>query len=352
MQANGRALEREASRRLPAMLAELLDEPSVPTEVSSAAPDDHIDLLLADSRGRRWLAEIKGSSGPALVQHAAEQLRRYQSQEPGSIALLVVPYMSLAGAKAAQEAEINWIDLSGNAHIRAADLYVHVEGRPNQYRSAGRPSSPFAPKSARVTRMLLIEPGRWWRQKDLVNETGLDDGNVSRIVRRLDEDLLLEHRERELRPRDPDLLLDAWAQDYRFDRHDIIAGHLSGSSIEVARSLTQQLSSHGVHHAFTGLPAAWALDHFAQFRLNTVYVEGDPRDAAERINMRPAERGANMQLVGPKDEGIFAGEHDRDDLHCVATVQVYLDLLHLPERAGEAARHLRADHLQHHAGTR
>lgn len=352
MQANGRAIEREASRRLPAMLAELLGEPAVPAEVSSAVPDACVDLLLADSRGRRWLAEVKGSSGPALVRRAAEQLRHYQSWEPESIALLVVPYMSSAGAQAAQEAQVNWIDLSGNAHIRVEDLYVHIEGRPNQYRSAGRPSSPFAPKSARVTRTLLIEPSRWWRQKDLVNATGLDDGNVSRIVRRLDEELLLEHRERELRPRDPDLLLDAWAQDYRFDRHDIIPGHLSGSGSEVARGLGEQLSSHGVHHAFTGLPAAWALDHFAQFRLSTVYVEGDPRDAAERIDMRPASRGANVQLVGPNDEGVFTGEHDHDGLNCVAPVQVYLDLLHLPERADEAARHLRAHQLQHHARAR
>src|ERR1700739_5085995 len=109
--------------------------------------------------------------------------------------------MSPAGAEVAQDEGINWIDLSGNAHIRADDMYVHVEGHPNRYRSAGRPSSPFAPKSARVTRVLLIEPDRWWRQKDLVSETGLDDGNVSRIVRRLDEELLLEHRGREVAQR-------------------------------------------------------------------------------------------------------------------------------------------------------
>jgi len=30
-------------------------------------------------------------------------------------------------------------------------------------------------------------------------------------------------------------------------------------------------------------------------------------------------------------------------------VQVYLDLLHLPERADEAARHLRTHHLRQHA---
>jgi hypothetical protein len=104
----------------------------------------------------------------------------------------------------------------------------------------------------------------------------LDDGNVSRIVRRLDEAALLERRDKELRLRDPDLLLDAWAQECRFDRHDAILGHVSGSGIEVARNLAENLSKRQIAHAFTGLPAAWEIDRFAQFRLATVYaLEGD-----------------------------------------------------------------------------
>lgn len=352
MQISRVAFEREASRRIPGMLGEMLDEPVAPAMAAPAGRDSSVDLVLADERGRRWLLQLKAASGPGLVRGAAEQLRHYRASMPEAVPLLVVPYMSPAGAKAAQGQEINWIDLSGNARIRVDDANIRMEGRPNRYRSVGRPSSPFAPKSARVARELLIEPDRWWRQKDLVGTTGIDDGNVSRIVRRLDEELLLERRERELRPRDPDLLLDAWEQDYRFDGHDIVTGHLSGTGIDLARKLAEQLDAAGLRHAFTGMPAAWALDHFARFRLTTVYVEGDPRNAADHIDMRPTQSGANVQLVGPNDNGVFAGEQDHDSLRCVAPVQIYLDLLHLPERAAEAAGHLRAEHLQHHARTR
>lgn len=257
--------------------------------------------------------------------------------------------MSEAGAQAADTAGVNWLDLSGNASIRAENLRVWVRGRPNAFPSRGRPSSPFAPKSARVTRVLLLDPERWWRQKDIVAETGLDDGTVSRVIRRLDEELLLESRGRELRPRDPGLLLDAWADDYRFDRHDIIVGHMSGNGIEIARSMTEVLRRAGVRHAFTGLTAAWAMDRFAGFRLNTVYVGGDPRVAADALGVRRAERGANVQIVGPDDIGVFAGERAWDELNCVSPAHVYLDLLQLPERADEAAHHLRAEHLWSHA---
>ena len=347
MQENARSIEREALRRLPRLLAELLDEPSVELAKDEDLAGSRVDLLARDARGRQWAFEIKSSSRPGQVEHAANQFHALRDAD--AIPVLVVPFMSKAGTDAAERAGLNWIDLSGNAHIRAENLHVWVQGRPNEFRSAGRPSSPFAPKSARVSRVLLLDPGRWWRQKDLANATGLDDGNISRIARRLNEELLLERRARELRPRDPDLLLAAWAQDYRFDRHDAVAGHLSGSGIEVARSLADRLGELRGHHAFTGLAAAWAIDQFARFRLTTVYVDDDPRAVADRLEIRQESKGANVQLVGPNDVGVFAGEQDRDGLRCVSAVQVYLDLLHLPERAEEAARHLRDRELDWHA---
>lgn len=337
-------LEREAARRLPRLLSELLDEDDLELDRQpEVAAGRRADFAFADSRGRRWVVELEASSRPGRVLDSVEQLRAFAGKD--AIPLLVVPYMSDAGARVAEDAGVNWMDLSGNASIRAANLLVLVQGRPSAYRSRGRPSSPFAPKSARVARVLLLDPSRWWRQKDLAEETGLDNGTVSRVVRRLGDELLLDSHDREVRPRDPGLLLDAWADDYRFDRHDVVAAHVSGNGIEVARATAERLHDAMVQHAFTGLSAAWAIDRFVRFRINTVYVEGDPRDAADVLGARLSERGANLQIVGPDDVGVFTGTRVWDDLNCVSVPQVYLDLLQLPERAGEAARHLRAEHL-------
>jgi hypothetical protein len=349
MQASAKSIERNALRKVPGLLADLLDEPDAELTSEELRPDSGIDLLARDAHGRKWAVQFKGMSGPGQVDRAARQIKAFDDDD--AIPLLVVPFMSEAGAETAERAALNWIDLSGNASIRDEGLRIWVRGKPAELRSAGRRSSPFAPKSARVSRALLLDPRRWCRQRDLVAATQLDDGSVSRIVRRLEEADLLERRDKELRPRDPDLLLDAWAQEYRFDRHDAIAGHISGSGIEAARSLSDNLRNSRVHHAFTGLAAAWAIDNFARFRLTTVYVDGDPRDAAEQLDIRLGSKGANVQLLDPDDAGIFAGAQERDDLPCVSTVQVYLDLLHLPERATEAARHLRDHHLAWHGST-
>lgn len=341
------SIEREALHRLPDVLSDLLDERLGPNDLRRESLDLGVDVV-ADARGRRWLFQLKTSSRPGLVATAAEQIDALGDVD--AIAVLVVPFMTSAGAKSARDRSLNWLDLSGNAQLRTDDgLYIHVEGRPNQYASRGRPSSPFAPKSSRVAHAMLLEPDRWWRQKRLAEVADLDDGHVSRIVRRLADDALLDRQGNEVRPRDPELLLDAWSDDYRFDRHDIVIGHATGSGIDLARELHRRLERAEIDHAFTGLPAAWALNPFARFRLNTVYVHGDPREAADAVELRRNEPGANVQIVGPDDRGVFLGERELEDLPCVSPVQIYLDLEHLPERSDDAARQLRDDGLLWHA---
>ncbi len=333
-------VEREAFRRLPALLAELFDEPSPGYSLQRLEADRGIDAVV-DAGGRHWFLQVKASSSPGSVAAAADQLEALQRRD--GIAVLVVPHMTPAGAKAAEARGLNWLDLSGNASLRDEDLYVWVQGRPNQFVRRGRPASAFAPKSSRVARVLLLDPERWWLQKELSERTDLDPAQVSRVVRRLEDDQLLKRDGSRVRPRDPDLLLDAWTDEYRFDRHDIVSGHRSGSGIELARELSGDLRDGDIDHALTGLAAAWVFEGFARFRLISVYVHGDPRDAADVVGLRRNDRGANVQLLGPDDRGVFDGQEDKKGLPCVSRVQTYLDLRHLPERAGEAAEELRAD---------
>lgn len=338
MQIDGLQAEREAFRLLPEVIADLFDSPPELHLEAMNGADLGVDFV-AEGHGQQWIFQVKASSSPGLVATAAEQLSIAGFDE--GLKALVVPFMTAAGIKTAASFGLNWVDLSGNAEIRSDQLYISVRGRPSRFVTRGRPSSPFAPKSSRVARTMLLDPNRWWRQNELAAVTGLDTGQVSRVVHRLREEDLLEDEGRGLRPLDADRLLDAWSEAYRFGRHEIVRGHASGSGIELARELNRRLIDSGIRYAFTGLAAAWLLDPFARFRLNSLYVEGDPHVAAERLGLRLNEQGANVQVISPDDDGVFAGERDIEYLPCVSPVQVYLDLRHLPERAGEAADNLR-----------
>jgi len=303
----------------------------------------------ADARvlagGRTFLVEWRPSGDAAAVESAARQLtgtRRRPGQEV--LAVVAVPYMGTAGERVCEARAVSWLDLAGNAQLEAPGLRVHIRGHSNPFTRRGRPSSPFAPKSSRISRWLLMNPGRFVSQRELAATVEVGEGYTSRIVRRLEERELIERSDAgEIRARDPDLLLDAWAEDHDFQGNHFLRGHVAvRSGEELLQRIPEALPKARHEYAATGLAAAWLLTHFAAFRTATFYVSSLPSARAlERIGFREGERGSNLWWVVPRDDGVFQGTSEVEGLQCVHPVQVWLDLQAHPERAAEAADFLR-----------
>ena len=293
-----------------------------------------------------FIVEFKSASSLASVALATSQLKASTDNFPKSfIPLLAVPFMPLSGREHCREAGVSWLDLSGNARIVAPGLYVYVEGYRNKFRRSGRPETPFGPSGSRVARWLLTRPEETVRQRALASATGLNEGHVSRIVGKLIDLELVERDKNGVTVRYPERLLDAWHDEYRFDRHRIIQGHIP---VRAGESVVQQvvplIRQNQVSYAVTGLAAAWQINRFAGFRLSTVYIEEEPSEnLLQRIGFRQEPRGSNTWLVVPNDVGVFQGAGDIHGLRCVHPVQVYLDLKGHPERAPEAAEELRRE---------
>jgi hypothetical protein len=256
--------------------------------------------------------------------------------------------MGEVGKELCRKAGMAWLDLSGNAQITTPRLRIMIDGRPNRYAQRGRPSDPFAPKASRITRMLLLHPGVAWSQSELVRKTEVDKGFVSRMVQRLEQAGFVTRDEHGLvRPAEPGELLAAWRAAYDFSRHDIsrfVVAARSGQ--DVLDRASRALRNAEIRHATTGLAAAWAYEPFAAYRTATIYAERRPGEAPlKEMGAREAPSGANLWLVVPNDEGVFAEAREVDGIPCVSPLQTYLDLKDQPERAEEAAEALRRVHL-------
>jgi hypothetical protein len=332
--------------KVPGMLAGLLgvDQAEVETQTDDASGAD-----LIVKAGPTFVVEAKWSTHAAAVAAAAKQALGYAARiRKRTVPLVAVPFMGEVGRKACEEAGVGWLDLSGNAHIIAPGIRVIVEGKPNRFKTVGRPRSVFAPKSSRIIRWLLIHAGESLTQREIARATGLDEGMVSRLVARLTaDDYLVRDETGAVQAKSPGLLLDAWRDAYQFSRHTLLQGHIAARSGDaLLRFVGHTLSEHGVEHAATGLAAAWALTRFASFRIVTVYLPKDPApDLIERLGFREDPRGANLWLVVPNDAGVFQGAVEKDGIRCVHPVQVYVDLKDHPERSAEAADRLRVELL-------
>jgi hypothetical protein len=95
-----------------------------------------------------------------------------------------------------------------------------------------------------------------------------------------------------------------------------------------------------VDYAVTGSLAASRVAAIAPPRLAALYVK-DPARVAQELDLRPAEAGANIFLIQPRDDGVFTGERrEVYGLRSVALSQAAADLLTSPGRGPEEAEEL------------
>ncbi len=336
----------EITRQAVGRLSELLGihEEMADVRYDSESNDDRDFDALYTSGSHTFAIEAKSSSVLGQIVPAVEFLKAAITQSPGMlIPLVVVPYMSRSGREHCDRAGIGWFDLSGNAKIVAPGLYVNSTGHRNKFQRPGRVESAFGAKGSRVARRLLMVPDVTKRQRKIAHETGLDESYVSRVVRKLRALGLVENTPNGVRVVDPDRMLESWRDEYRFDRHRILKGHISAPiSMPVVEVIGKALTRYGVRYAVTGLAGAWAYTQFASHRLSTVYVDAEPTDEMlADLGFRGESRGANTWFVLPNDEGVFDGSNIVGGTWCAHPVQVYLDLKAHPERSAEAAEELR-----------
>jgi hypothetical protein len=333
--------------RIPEVLADLLGIGLNDIQKNSHNPTG-ADLVIS-AAGHTFVVEFKKTNTAAILSATAKDVKEGGKRLGRRvIPLIAVPFMGEVGHRLCKEEDISWIDLSGNAHIIAPGIRIIVAGRPNRFLSAGRPPNIFAPKSSRVVRWLLIHPTELQTQREIARATDMTEGFVSRIVKRLEhEGYLVREKSGAVRPKDPEILLDAWREAYQFSKHELHQGHIAARSGDtLLKYVCNTLAMMGIEHAATGLAAAWVLTHFAAFRIATIYLSGDLSPSVlNQLDYREDPRGANLWLAIPKDEGVFHGAVEKNGIRCVHPVQVYLDLKEHPERSQEAAHRLREEFL-------
>ncbi len=328
----------------------MLDVEPGDLRVEVTHPGGRVDAVI--SYGKTiFICELKMTASSAAVLEAQNKLKKAQNEiGKRAVPLLAVPYMGPVGERLCAELSLSWFDLSGNANIKVPGFRIRIEGKPNLYKKRGRPSSVFAPRSARVVRWLLVHPETRFNSEHLslrafAKEAQVDPGLTSRILNRLEEDgyVTRDRKTGLIRVLDRDRLLDDWRAHYDFGKHTIVEGHVATrSGEELLRKLGDGLGATGIDHAATGLGAAWLYTRFATFRLVTYYVAEMPEnDVLKNLGFRETDRGANVWLVVPNDEGVLHNRGKGQGIYCADPLQVYLDLDAHPERAAEMAPLLR-----------
>ena len=347
-QSNSVNTERQAARVLESLLREIprldLDRVDREATLGTEAKYDIVAEGRYGGRPIRLAVEVKSNGQPRIMRDAAHQLKRYlEHRKERVVPVVMAPYLSEQAREACREEGVGYADFQGNVYIAFDTIYIdrQVAGRPEPERRALR--SLFKPKSARILRSLLREPGRGWRVAELAETAQVSIGLVSTIGSALRARGWIEQSERGLVLVEPNDLLDAWAQDYQPPAGEEVRlyTHLHGASL--AERL-RKLSLEDGRAVLSSFSAAEWLAPYVRQASTFLYASEDGLAALENgLDLKPAAKGPNFIVRVPDEAGVLDDAMPvADGLWATSPVQTYLDLMHAGERGREGAEHLRA----------
>ena len=339
------ALLRGLVKRVPFLKLKSLKREARLAPSSAERPDW---LAEVSTGGRRCTLVVEGRrlGQPREVRTGILQLERYLSHLPGGTArygILLAPFISAESARLCAEAGVGYADLAGNARLSFDKVFIETQVAANPFREKREARSLFAPRAARVLRVLLQGPLRAWRVTELAGSARVSLGWVSAVRQQLLAREWAADESGGLRVVKPGAVLEAWAKADDWEKRTTVREYslLVTDPAEIGARVHGLLD--GGRHAFTQWFAAGLRHPHTTPPLVTVYVEEFPDEARLRevLLARRVESGGRLRLVRPGDEGVLNPLQTAQGLPLVGDVQLYLDLIHAGLRGDEAAAELR-----------
>jgi hypothetical protein len=301
-----------------------------------------VSLTLDDNNKRVLIVEVKNNGQPRMARDAVNQLIRYRNTYPDAYLIFMAPYISPQAAEICMKDGVGYLDFAGNCFISFGQAYIKQTGNPNPFRTKRDLVSLFSPKSSRVLRVLLNNPGRVWKTQDLADESRVSLGQVANVKKLLlDREWITKQDGFSLTA--PWMLLEEWANAYTYRKNKVRNFYSLQSIPEIESELAKVCKAKGVEYALTGFSGAARFAPAVRYTRAMAYVYNSEEDVASLLNLKAVESGANVTLLGPYDEGVFYGTQAIEDIRIVSPLQIYLDLKGYKGRGEEAAEVLLRD---------
>ncbi len=283
----------------------------------------------------RYLVEEKRHLRHQDVGVVVEQLNRRRATLPpgrgGDRVLLLAPHVRREQAVALERADIDYLDLAGNAHLEAPGMFVHVEGRPPKKEhilARARPQKGWI----KTVMAILIRP----RLADvpyraLADQADVALGTVAGCMNDLGRRGLLLKEKDGRRVVDRQALVALWVQAYveglrprlKERRFQVRA---EGKQ-DIWLRLRKVLGERALPWALTGADQAARRVPFFRAKETEIYASVrtlEDREAQKALVAQPA-RGGNLVVIEAPGPLAITGETD-DNLPVAPDLLTYAEL--------------------------
>jgi len=201
---------------------------------------------------------------------------------------------------------VGYLDLAGNVFLRFDGILVDRLSAEPPPRAKARIRRLFTPKSSRILRVLLEQPGAEWTLVRLAEEAAISLRTAHLVVNAFEEKAYIEKRRGAIRLQKPGELLDLWAQNYSLDRH---RQHTFYTFVRGPAELGVKLATHAVSHkeavGLTLHSGAAFVAPFVRASDMHAYFLGDREGSREPWTSGPWRRGGRCTFSTRTTRGSF-----------------------------------------------
>jgi len=299
-------------------------------------PDAILSMTAADGSKALQMVAAKHRVFPRDV---LAWLRALRPVPPGSMYLLVAPFLSPRARLLLEEAGVNYIDMTGNmlVQVERPSIFVRQQGPAKDPAPSNEPMRSLrGGKAVRVVRALCDyrEPAT---SRSVADRAGVTPGYVSKLIGLLERDALVEREGRgPVQPITRVLwadLIRRWSADYRVLESNASRLFLAPQGIPAfLRDLAVWASrAPRGRYAVTSSFAAAQRAPVAPPSMLVCYVDA-PIGVAEKMGLLRATGAGNVYLCEPLDPVVFERTWTEGDITYSALAQVAVDCLTGPDR--------------------
>jgi hypothetical protein len=293
----------------------------------AAGADAFIELRAPNGTYTTLAVEARESMEPRDVEQLLPGLARSLRALAGYVPLLIVaPWLSPRTQELLAAESLNFLDLTGNALVKLDNPAVFIQAAGaarNPAPPARGPASIRGAKAARLVR-LLADARPPYGVRELAGAADLNAGYISRLLDALDRDALIDRGRRGV-VEDVDVaaLLRAWADGYDVFKREAVSTFLATGG---AAAALEKLTKLPTRSAVTGSFAAVRLAPVAAPSMLAVYCR-KVAGTADALGLLAADEGANVTLLWPFDDVVWARASTADGVVYSAPSQVAVDCL-------------------------
>ena len=310
--------------------------------------DAEVNLTIGD-KGWVILVETKASGQPRYARDAAARLSRaVAATGNNAYGVVVAPFISPQSRELLREEGVGWLDMTGNSSLSFGGIHIETDKtQRDPFVTKRAQQSLFAPKSARLLRVMLEHPGPW-KVADLSKRANVSLGQVSNVRQQLlDKEWAEVGPAGGLRLRRPAAVLDAWREAVRPPTvaargYTLVHGKEMDTQL---RLLFGRAEIEAAHVLLASHSTARRLAPFARVAGEFFYADDKGLDLITRhFSVAPTDKGENLTVFEVPDDGLWLEAIERPQgMRSAGLIQTYLDLWASGERGQEAAEHFRRE---------